>query len=143
MSAPDEFDPFIERLFSRAPAMADADAFARRVEQRLDTGSRLRTVTLGAAGLIGGVIAVRETVSANLVVNLDEGSAEATRVVGGGVGAATRQTQDFVQTGLADLGLSALNLGGDALFGAQLFWGVAALLIAGATLVAMRVVQDV
>lgn len=142
MSAPDEFDPFIERLFSRAPAMADADAFARRVERKLDTGSRLRAVTLGSAGLIGGVIAVRETLSANLVVNLDEGSAEATRVVGG-VDAATRQTQDFVQTGLADLGLGALNLGGDALFGAQLFWGVAALLIAGATVVAMRVVQDV
>lgn len=143
MSAPDEFDPHIERLFNRPPAMADADAFARRVEQRLGAGARLRAFALGAAGLVGGVIAVRETVTANFVVDLDETSSSATRVVDGGMGAATRQTQDFVQTSLADFGLGALNLGGDALVGAQLFWGVAALLIAGATMVAMRVAQDV
>ena len=69
MSAPDEFDPFIERLFRETPPMPDSADFARGVEKRLASGSRMRTVVIGAAGLIGGVVAVRETLGANLNFN--------------------------------------------------------------------------
>ena len=45
MSA-DEFDPDIERLFARTPAMPDAALFTARVEQRLQKGSRVRFLAL-------------------------------------------------------------------------------------------------
>lgn len=142
MSAPDEFDPYIERLFGRAPAMADADVFVRRVEERLNTGTRFRTFALGAAGLVGGIIAVRETVAANLSFNLDETSAGATRLVDSGA-AAAGQTQSVIQTSLAGFGLDSLDVAGGALMGAQMFWVTAAVLIAGATILVTRIVQDV
>ena len=53
MSA-DDFDPFIERLYSRTPVMQDAGLFAADVETRLASASRIRTLALTAAGLIGG-----------------------------------------------------------------------------------------
>lgn len=53
MSA-DEFDPFVERLFARAPAMPDAPLFTAQVEQRLQKGSRVRFLALSLAGLVGG-----------------------------------------------------------------------------------------
>ena len=143
MSAPDEFDPHIERLFSRAPALPDADAFARRVEQRLNTGTRFRTFALGAAGLVGGVIAVRETVAANLTFSMDETSAGATRMVDTGVAAAAGQTQGMIQSGLAGIGLDSLDVAGGALVGAQMFWVTAAVLIAGATVLVTRMMQEV
>jgi hypothetical protein len=70
MSA-DEFDPAIERLFARTPTMPDAALFTARVEQRMQKGSRMRVVVLGLAGLVGGVVAVREVVSVNF--NADGG----------------------------------------------------------------------
>ncbi len=65
MSA-DEFDPEIERLFARSPQMSDAALFTAQVEQKLQKGSRVRFLALGLAGVIGGVVAVRETMSVNL-----------------------------------------------------------------------------
>ena len=69
----DEFDPMIERLFSRSPQMADATLFAAEVETKLQSSSRVRTVALTVAGLIGGIIAVRETT--NVSLNLNDGQA--------------------------------------------------------------------
>ena len=45
MSA-DEFDPDIERLFSRSPQMSDAALFTAQVEQKLQKGSRVRFLAL-------------------------------------------------------------------------------------------------
>ena len=71
MSA-DEFDPMIERLFARSPQMADASLFAAEVETKLHSSSRVRTLALTAAGLIGGVIAVRESMNLNLHLSNDQ-----------------------------------------------------------------------
>ena len=65
MSA-DEFDPEIERLFARSPQMPDAALFTAQVEQKLQKGSQFRLLALSFAGVIGGVVAVRETMSVNL-----------------------------------------------------------------------------
>ena len=65
MSA-DEFDSDIERLFARSPQMPDAALFTAQVEQRLQTGSRVRVLALGLAGAIGGAVTLRETMSVNL-----------------------------------------------------------------------------
>lgn len=59
MSA-DEFDPTIERLFAQAPHFPDSVFFEADVAARLHKASRVRSIALSAAGLIGGLIAVRE-----------------------------------------------------------------------------------
>jgi hypothetical protein len=137
MSA-DEFDPDIERLFSRAPQLPDAALFTAQVEQRLRKGSRVRFLALGLAGLVGGVVAVRET----LTVNIAAGD----RVVGGdalaqGLRGASLSTQGAVQSGLDQLGLANLELG--SMGGMQLFWIAAGALIAVAAAGVMKLSQDV
>lgn len=137
MSA-DEFDPEIERLFARSPNMPDAALFTAGVEQKLQKGSRVRVLALGLAGLIGGVVAVRETLSLNL------GSGDGP-VPGAGLGDGLRRaslnTQSTVQAGLDQLGLASLDLG--AMGGMQMFWIAAAALIAVAAAGVMRLSQDI
>ncbi len=137
MSA-DEFDPHIERLFSRAPQMPDAALFTARVEQQLQKGSRVRVLALGLAGVIGGVVAVRETMS----VNLGAGDGVvAGNALGQGIRGASLNTQTAVQSGLDQLGLANLELG--SMGGMQLFWIAAGALIAVAAAGVMKLSQDI
>jgi hypothetical protein len=136
----DEFDPMIERLFSRSPQMADATLFAAEVETKLQSSSRVRTVALTVAGLIGGIIAVRETTSVSL--NLNDGSSPvAGRAIGQGVQAASLNVQEAVNSGLTQFGLSDMALG--SMGGMQLFWIAAGALIALAAAGVMRLSQEV
>jgi len=137
MSA-DEFDPFVERLFARTPAMPDAALFTARVEQRLQKGSRVRFLALGLAGLIGGVVAVRETLSVNL--GADDGVV-AGNALGQGIRSASLNTQGAVQSTLDQLGLANLELG--SMGGMQMFWIAAGALIAVAAAGVMKLSQDV
>ena len=137
MSA-DEFDPEIERLFGRAPQMPDAALFTAQVEQRLQKGSHFRVLTLGLAGLIGGIVAIRETMSVNL------GSGEgvvAGNALGQGIQSASLNTQSAVQAGLDQLGLANLELG--SMGGMQMFWIAAGALIAVAAAGVMKLSQDI
>jgi hypothetical protein len=151
MSAPDEFDPFIERLFRETPPLPDSAEFARGVEKRLAAGSRTRTVVIGVAGLIGGVVAVRETLGSNLNFEASQtaeaaglsastaAAAEPIRLTEAGVGALRAQAQ-AAQNGLSDLGV---NFDFSALGGMQMFWAVAALLIAAAVMAGMKLANEV
>ena len=137
MSA-DEFDPDIERLFARSPHMPDAALFTAQVEQRLQKGSHVRLLTLGLAGLIGGIVAIRETMSVNL------GSGEgvvAGNALGQGIQSASLNTQSAVQAGLDQLGLANLELG--SMGGMQMFWIAAGALIAVAAAGVMKLSQDI
>jgi len=138
MSA-DEFDPYVERLFARTPHMADAPLFAAQVEAKLATGSRVRTLALSLAGLIGGVIAVRESLDMNISV----GSAGpvAGRALNRGIEAASLNAQGAVQSGLDQLGLANLSLG--SMSGMQLFWLTTGALIALAAAGVMKLSQEV
>jgi hypothetical protein len=51
-----DFERRLERLFAEGPELADAGAFAERVERRLDAGWTARRWLIGAAGVVGGVI---------------------------------------------------------------------------------------
>lgn len=136
----DEFDPMIERLFSRSPQMADASLFAAEVETKLQSSSRVRTVALTVAGLIGGIIAVRETTNVN--VSLAGGEAPvAGRAIGQGLQSASLNVQDAVQSGLAQFGLSDVALG--SMGGMQLFWIAAGALIALAAAGLMKLSQEI
>ena len=139
MSA-DEFDPMIERLFSRSPQMADAELFAVEVETKLHSSSRVRTAALTIAGLIGGVIAVREVTNLNLHLS-DSQAPVAGRVLGQGLQAASLNVQGAVNAGLTQLGLSDVALG--SMGGMQMFWIVAGGLIALAAAGVVRLSQDV
>lgn len=137
MSA-DEFDPDIERLFARAPHMPDAALFTAQVEQKLQKGSRIRFMALGLAGVIGGVVAVRETMSVN--IGAGEGVV-AGNALGQGIRGASLNTQTAVQTGLDQLGLANLELG--SMGGMQMFWIAAGALIAMAAAGVMKLSQDI
>lgn len=138
MSA-DEFDPEIERLFGRAPHMPDAPLFTARVEQRLQQGSRVRFLALGLAGLIGGSVAVRETLTLRIGDDAPATQA-ASNAVGQGIQSASMDLQDAVNSGIAQLGLSNLEFG--SMGGMQLFWVAAAALIALAAGGVMKLSQE-
>lgn len=137
MSA-DEFDPDIERLFARAPAMPDAALFTAQVERRLQKGSALRGLALGIAGIVGGVVAVRET----LTVNIGSGDGVvAGEALGQGVRSVSFNAQTAIQSGLDQFGLGNLELG--SMGGMQLFWIAAGALIALAAAGVVRLSQEV
>lgn len=135
----DEFDPYVERLFGQTPPLSDSVHFAAAVEKRMAKGSRVRALALSLAGLIGGVIAVRETVEANLDFSA-AAPTEVTRLAGGGITTVGARAQAAVDTGLTDLGL-ALDM--SSMAGMQMFWLASAVMIAAAIVAASRLVQDV
>lgn len=139
MSA-DEFDPFVERLFARTPAMPDAPLFTAQVEQRLQKGSRLRFLALSLAGLVGGVVAVRETMQVDIEIGSDEGVV-AGDALGQGFQSVSLNVQDTVQSVLDQAGLANLELG--SMGGMQLFWIAAGALIAMAAAGVMKLSQEV
>ncbi len=136
MSA-DEFDPEIERLFARSSQMPDAALFTAQVEQRLQKGSRVRFLALGLAGVIGGGVAVRETMTVNLTAG---DGVVAGNALGQGIRSASFNTQTAIQTSLDQLGLAHLELG--SLGGMQMFWIAAGALIAVAAAGVMKLSQD-
>ena len=138
MSA-DEFDPEIERLFARTPVMSDAALFAAGVEQRLQKGSRVRVLALGAAGLIGGAVAVRESLTVDIRGDME--GVVAGDALGRGFQSATTNAQTSLQSGLDQLGLGGLDLA--SMGGMQMFWIAAGALIALAAAGVMRLSQEV
>ncbi len=139
MSA-DEFDPFVERLFARAPAMPDAPLFTAQVEQRLQKGSRVRFLALALAGLAGGAVAVRETMHIDIDVGAREGVV-AGDALGQGLQSASLNLQGAVQSSLEQVGLANLELG--SMGGMQLFWIATGALIVLAAAGVMKLSQEV
>ncbi|MFS0721544.1 hypothetical protein [Brevundimonas phoenicis] len=131
MSA-DEFDPTIERLFAQAPHFSDSAFFEADVAARLHKASRVRSIALSAAGLIGGLIAVRELLGVNFHLGPDGFTAQAG---GGGLDSVGSQAgmqgglavQSLLErSGLGDAALSAMGSMG----GMQMFWATAGVLVA-------------
>lgn len=127
MSGPDAFDGEIERLFARPPAMDDGEAFAERVTRRLNQGWRLRVGVLGAAGAVGGILAVREAIGSGLegLGGLSQAANTAESAVTIDLG---RSLDWLPMAGGLDLSASSLPL----------FWLVAGAMIGLAALVAVR-----
>ncbi|NJC42099.1 hypothetical protein GGQ87_002394 [Brevundimonas alba] len=139
MSA-DEFDPFVERLFARSPTMPDAPLFTARVEQQLQKGSRVRFLALSLAGLVGGVVAVRETMQVDLDLAPRQGVV-AGDALGQGIQSASVSVQSGVQSVLDQAGLGNLELG--SMGGMQLFWIAAGALIVVAAAGVMKLSQEI
>lgn len=125
----DEFDPAIERLFAKAPVFADSAQFEAGVAAKLNKSSRFRTVALSAAGLVGGVIAVREVLNVNF--NFTESSASAStgaQPVVQGLSMAGVDGAQAVQSLLDRVGLAGVDMG--SMGGMQMFWATAGVLVA-------------
>ncbi|HRO32679.1 MAG TPA: hypothetical protein PLQ03_04625 [Brevundimonas sp.] len=136
MSA-DEFDPFVERLFAQTPPMADADLFALEVQGRLAKRSRVRTVVLGVAGLLGGLTAVREVAGMDLAFGRAAiGGGQMTE----GARSVVAAAQSDIQGSLDQMGLANLSLG--SMGAMQLFWLTAAALVALLAAGAMKLSQE-
>ena len=74
-----DFQRRLERLFAEPPAYADDEAFAARIERRMDRGWTARRLLIGSAGIIGGVIGASQMFASNLPHRMAaaEGSARA------------------------------------------------------------------
>jgi len=89
-----DFERRLERLFGDAPELPDAQAFAARIERRLDRGWTARRWLLGAAGLAGGVIGASQLVMSNLFAQV-ETAEQSARALGQGLARVT-PTSDMV-----------------------------------------------
>ncbi len=86
-----DFERRLERLFSETPHMADAQAFAERVEGRLNRGWTARRWLIGAAGLAGGVIGASQLLMSNLFERV-QSAEQSARVLGQGLSRVTPST---------------------------------------------------
>jgi hypothetical protein len=110
-----DFERRLERLFSEAPELPDARAFAERIERRLDRGWTARRWLIGAAGMTGGVIGASQLLMSNLFQRV-ETAEQSARVLSQGLARVT-PTSDMVSAlsggyGLwIAVGLAVLTMG--------------------------------
>ena len=86
-----EFERRLERLFAEGPELADAGAFAERVERRLDAGWTARRWLIGAAGVVGGVIGASQLMVSNLFQRV-ETAGDSARLISSGFNRISSQT---------------------------------------------------
>ena len=122
-----EVERAIERLFARTPEMADADAFAGRVQRRLDRGWAAGRVLIGAAGMVGGVIGASQLIMSNLFSRAEAASSESARVLTSGVRQLAPQAEWL--------------LNGPA--GIEAVWLVAGLAVVAMGLVLTRIIEEI
>jgi hypothetical protein len=117
-----DFEAELERMFNQPPAFADNDAFTRRVTSRLDTSWRLRAVALAAAGTVGGLITLSQTIGSNFSLRFSDAAAPAVSRVDG---AYEQVVGQFSSLGGFDL--SAIGLSGNivAMIGVAIILGMA------------------
>jgi len=79
-----DFERRLERLFADPPRFPDAEAFALRVERRLDRGWTIRRALIGAAGLTGGVIGASQLILSNFVHRMESASEGSAKIITAG-----------------------------------------------------------
>jgi hypothetical protein len=119
-----DFEAELERMFNQPPAFADNEAFARRVNSRLDKSWRLRVFGLATAGGVGGLIAISQTIGTNFGLRLTEASTQSVQRVDGAYERAVSQLE-----GLGGVDLAAFGLNGNlvAMMAIALILGMAAM----------------
>lgn len=132
----DEYDPMIERLFARTTPLPDEALFAAELAVRIEKRSRWRALALTAAGLGGGVVAVREVVQFNFKTGAHQAAS-----LSDSVRAVAATAQGATQNGLDGLGLGSFDLMSGS--GMMAFWIVAGALFALLAAGAVKLSQDV
>jgi hypothetical protein len=121
------FEQLVCRMYAEPPPMADQAAFTEAVARRLERGWAMRRVLIGAAGVVGGLVAAAQVVGANLVQR---------------VGAVSERA-DTRAHDVADLLLARTQalLGVHLPIGGEALWMVAGLAGVGVALAAARVME--
>ena len=121
-----DFEMKLDRMFNEPPVLADAEAFARLVEMRLDRGWNLRQVAIGGAGMIAGLVGVSQVLGSRLLFDAGEATQR-------NANAFTQSLTSIVHTGE---NLSALPFGGEAM------WLAAALGVMALAFAVTRAVEE-
>lgn len=120
-----DFERRLERLFAEIPDFADAQAFADRIERRLNRGWTARRWLIGAAGLTGGVIGGSQLVLSNLVQQV-QSAEQSARVVSQGLARVTPSSEVV-----------------SALSGGYGVWAVVGLAVLAMGFVVSRVIEEI
>lgn len=125
MADPD-FETSLTRMFAQAPALADSEGFARRVEARLDRGWQMRQALIWTFGLAGGAIGVTQMFTSRMLVQMGAVSEESTRMLDKGISSVSNLQNS----------LNALPLGGEVV------WMAAALGVMALAFAITRAVEE-
>ena len=87
-----DFERRLERLFGEAPDLADSQAFAERIERRLDRGWTARRWLIGVAGGVGGVIGASQLMMFNLFQRVED-AGQSAWALGQGLSRVTPSTE--------------------------------------------------
>jgi hypothetical protein len=120
-----EFETGLAKWFAETPAFADADAFSRRIETRLDRSWALRRVLIGAAGTAGGVIAFGQMLGVHLYQKLESVSLASTSAISEGANAISQLRHVTAQP-----------------IGAEVLWTGAAMAVLALVLMATRSLEE-
>jgi hypothetical protein len=71
------FEVELGRMFAEAPALADADLFALRVDERLNRGWTVRRLVIGGMGVAGGVVGGAQVLGGGLIERLGGAATDA------------------------------------------------------------------
>ena len=124
------FEMRLQKLFAETPSFPDAPLFAASVESRLSRGWALRRVLIGAAGAVGGSVAVFQIAAAGMGPKLVQAGD-----LLNGLRNALAQTSGHLPGPFAELG--QLPFGGEAL------WLVAGLAVLAGALLASRSLEEI
>ncbi len=119
------FETRLGRWFGEAPAFADADLFASRIEARLDRSWTVRRLVIGLAGLIGGVFAAVQVLGGHILGQ-----------VAGASGASFTAVRDTAKA------VGQLRLLSLLPVGSEVMWVGAALAILAVVLMATRAIEE-
>lgn len=113
-----EFEARLERLFAQPPAMADNEAFARRVEDRLNRGWGLRQLLIWVIGLGGGILGATQLITSGALVQFE-------RVSESDVGAATQTIQNAWRSGVVSADAMSMPFSGEVIWMAAALGAIA------------------
>ena len=122
----EDFERRLERLFAEHPELADAGAFAERVERRLNAGWTARRWLIGAAGVVGGVIGASQLMVSDLFQRVETAS-ESARLI----------SSSFNHLSASTDWMSAVSAGGVGV------WAAAALAVVMMGFVLTRVIGEI
>jgi hypothetical protein len=122
-----DFEMALDRMFAEAPAFADADLFAHRIDDRLNRGWTFRRMVIGGLGLAGGLIGGGQLLGSNLFGQLHALSQNSSRII---------------NQGLAEVLPEGLHAGSLGLTG-QVIWMSAALAAVAIGLAVTRLVREI
>ena len=121
-----DFEMRLDRMFNEPPALADAEAFARLLEMRLDRGWNLRQIAIGSAGLVAGLIGVSQLLGSRILFDATEATQRNATAFTDGLNGLMRTGEN----------ISALPFGGEAM------WMAAALGVMALAFAVTRAVEE-